>query len=96
MDPSPHAPRATAPSEWVPTLAYPDRPGTVFEGTRFLLERNRNSVKRQQFADAVTRRVFMRVQFRQNGSQVAHDADLRRDFNQNRVMLDGGRTVAFP
>jgi formyltetrahydrofolate deformylase len=81
MNPSPPAPRATATSEWILTLSCPDRPGTVFEVSRFLLDRECNIVESQQFPDTATGRFFMRVQFQQNGSRPVDGADLRRDFN---------------
>ena len=81
MNPSPPAARATATSEWILTLSCPDRPGTLFEVSRFLLDRECNIVESQQFLDTATGRLFMRVQFQQNGSRPVDGADLRREFN---------------
>ena len=81
MNPSPPVPRVTATPEWILTLSCPDRPGTVFEVSRFLLDRECNIVQSQQFLDTATRRFFMRVQFQQNGSRPIDGADLRREFN---------------
>jgi len=80
MNPSPAAPRATATSEWVLTLLCPDRPGTVFEVSRFLLDRECNIAESQQVLDTATGRFFMRVQFQLNGSRPVDGADLRREF----------------
>jgi formyltetrahydrofolate deformylase len=79
MNPSPHVPRVTAPSEWILTLSCPDRPGIVFEVSRFLMDRDCNIVQSQQFLGSAGR-FFMRVQFQQNGSRPIHGADLHRDF----------------
>jgi len=72
--------RADAPPEWVLTLSCPDKPGTVFEVSRFLLEHECNIVESQQFLDEPNNRFFMRVQFRHNGSQLLTGADIRREF----------------
>ncbi|MGE0214791.1 formyltetrahydrofolate deformylase [Mycolicibacterium sp.] len=71
---------ADAPAEWILTLSCPDRPGIVFEVSRFLLDRGCNVVQSQQFLDTAARRFFMRLQFQQDGSRPIDAADLRHDF----------------
>jgi formyltetrahydrofolate deformylase len=45
------------------TFSSPDRPGLVFEVSRFLVEHGCTIVESQQFGDSVADRFFMRVQF---------------------------------
>ena len=49
--------------EFVLTLSCPDRPGIVFEVSRFLVEHDANILASQQYDDLETGRFFMRVQF---------------------------------
>ncbi|MEM6110731.1 formyltetrahydrofolate deformylase [Mycobacterium sp. 050272] len=81
MSDSPPTTRATTSPDWILTLSCPDRPGTVFEVSRFLLDRECNIVQSQQFLDSSTGRFFMRVQFQQNSSRPIDGAILRGDFN---------------
>jgi formyltetrahydrofolate deformylase len=67
-------------SDFVLTLACPDRPRIVYRVSKFLVDHDCNIVESQQFNDRKVGMFFMRVQFEpctERGPQVD---DLRRDF----------------
>jgi formyltetrahydrofolate deformylase len=70
-----------ASGQCVLTFSCADRPGLVFEVTRFLFDHECNIVESQQFSDPSCEQFFMRVQF-EDQAQRPLDADgLRRDFS---------------
>jgi formyltetrahydrofolate deformylase len=58
--------------EFVLTLSCPDRPGIVFEVSRFLVEHDSNILASQQYDDRETGRFFMRVHFEVLGDAPLH------------------------
>lgn len=66
-------------SDYVLTLMCPDRPGIIFELSRFLYQHDCTIVESQQFVDRDAGRFFMRIQFEPAHYIGALDVETLRD-----------------
>ncbi|MFI6601585.1 formyltetrahydrofolate deformylase [Nonomuraea sp. NPDC050536] len=75
-------------SEYVLTLACPDRPGVVAAVSGLLAGRGCNIIESQQFGDQVGQRFFMRVQFSASEDLTSDFAALAPDFGMEFKLRD--------
>ncbi|WP_214325572.1 formyltetrahydrofolate deformylase [Nonomuraea sediminis] len=75
-------------SEYVLTLACPDRPGVVAAVSGLLAGRGCNIIESQQFGDRVAERFFMRVQFSAPEDLTSAFAALAPDFGMEFKLRD--------